>query len=59
MKFKLFEIDGNGDAVLNSVFDNKEDAIEASNGLFSYQIEVDFGWGSQVLERVIVKLGHE
>lgn len=57
--YSLYEIAENGDAILNGVFEHEEDAVKAAESLFSYQIEVNFGWGSRVIERVIIELGNE
>lgn len=57
--YRVFEITESGDAVLRGAFEDEQETLEAAESLVSYQVEVDLGWGSQILRRVTIESGDE
>lgn len=50
--YHVFELDDSENAVFRGSFESEEEAFEAATSLVSYQVELDLGWGSQVLRKV-------
>jgi hypothetical protein len=57
--YRVFEITESGDAVLRGSFEVEQEAIEASEALASFQIEMDLGWGSQIIKKATIESGDE
>lgn len=53
--YRVLEITESGDAVLRGSFEDEQEAFEAAENLVSYQVEVDLGWGSQIIKRVVLE----